>query len=500
MLRATALMRPLVAAVAVAATLTAGLIAAPTAGAVTGELDEVIFVGSATDEPHLRGTVESGDIYIAYTGTSTISDSTVINGDIHTRGSIHIAGSALVRGNVYANGAVTFDGAGRVEGSVYANSHVAAVGGSRTVVAGDVCATSIDVAAWINIGGTRTTGAGCTNVVNRGLPTFTYNPADWFSPTRVATVAVPAPNGWTSPTWSITDQAGAWEGTCEQFLAMGDYSKAGRWSNLPLIALSGTYRIVGGCDTTITNNWELHLAGDTALIVDGGFSVGGSSKIVATNGAANLYIMSTGGGTIDISGSATSVGDVVVFAYTQGRVTLTGTGITTVGQIYADTVHVAASRSAAFRRSATPPGLSGGIYTDDGANVTVAPTISCARDDNGDTVVLLGHTNNGTSSYTIVVGAHNQITAGVPLNAQPTLFAPGTHHNTWSVRVGAGDSFAWHLDGNTVALDSNTTICDDQSVPMLAASGAGIAVTVAVGAGALCALWVIALRRPRSRQ
>jgi hypothetical protein len=449
--------------------LSAGFSATPAAAAAaagTGSaLDYAVFSASASSAPNLANQI-TGNVYSNYTGSFTSGGSSVVDGNLDFAGPLLVNGAARISGTVRAGGSITMENAGYIKGNALSGGKVSTsiTGDWTTRIAGDACGATTAIGVRSQVAGSVTAKAGCDDSrPNLSLPQFTYNAAQWPGTTNQAKIKTPAPNAWSNPTWDLTPAAGAWTGNCTQFLDMLDYNKAARWSNLPLITLSGTYRITGNCDVKLFNQQELWVAGKTALIMDGGFSMAASSKVV-DKGNASLYLISTGGGNITLCESGT-LANVPTFVYTGGTFSQTGSSVPTRGQVFANQVLMSDYRAWNYQAMA-PAGLSGaGI-----ADTSVKPTLTCvAKNNDGSWLAVWGYNNPNASTVSIPAGAQNQMTPAYT-TAQPTSFAPGASTAAWSTKYADGTSPAWTLDGNTAAVTAGAATCPSTVVPMIGGS------------------------------
>gem|GEM_PF-763927 len=131
--------------------------------------------------------------------------------------------------------------------------------------------------------------------------------------------------------------------------------------------------------------------------------------------------------------------------------------------------------------SAVPPG-------------TLTPLVDCIVDAPlGSTVtsrtVLLGYRSSAHDTLRVVAAAgSNGLAPGRADRGQPTAFEPGEHHAVWSLTLDARStpSATWQLGGATVTIDADAPSCATVttvalSAPRVAASGATITVSAAVG-------------------
>ena len=124
----------------------------------------------------------------------------------------------------------------------------------------------------------------------------------------------------------------------------------------------------------------------------------------------------------------------------------------------------------------------------------LTPLVDCIVDAPlGSTVtsrtVLLGYRSSAHDTLRVVAAAgSNGLAPGRVDRGQPTVFEPGEHHAVWSLTLDARStpSATWQLGGTTVTIDAGAPSCATVttvalSAPRVAASGATITVSAAVG-------------------
>jgi cytoskeletal protein CcmA (bactofilin family) len=452
---------------AAAVSLTAGLgmgsNPASAAGPSPTAFDYGVFSASSSIEPSLSTSV-TGDVYSNYAGVQTQNSTKVVNGNVDVAGGLTVAATSRVNGTVRTGGDLKVNNSGHITGNANAGGRVtvAPTADTTTRIAGNACGSSTRISVKEQVAGTVTQSPNCvTDLPKLTLPSFAYTPSQWPGPTAQA-VAARSPEG--SPTWSFTPVNGQWTGSCAEFTSMLDYNTAPRNSAQPLITLSGTYRITGTCDVALTGAQELWISGQTALIMDGGFTMTGQSKVVEKTGGSELFLISTGGGNLSM-GNTSTLGGVRTFAYTAGAFSQTGSGEVTNGQVLANQVSLAAGRPWNSVRI-TPHGFTGAGISD----TSVKPSLSCvSANSDGTMTAVWGFDNPSGAAVTIPAGARNSMSPAYT-DGQPTAFAAGSNTAAWTTRYAAGTTPMWTLDGNSAAVTPGSPACAQAVVAMTGGS------------------------------
>jgi hypothetical protein len=103
----------------------------------------------------------------------------------------------------------------------------------------------------------------------------------------------------------------------------------------------------------------------------------------------------------------------------------------------------------------------------------LSPTSNCAWDNgDGTFTAVFGYTNTSRKTYSIPLGANNQVYAGystsdywVPVDANPpTSFPPGSVASAVTVSFPAGGGAAWSIDGVYTTVTGSTTACPSSTL------------------------------------
>jgi hypothetical protein len=127
---------------------------------------------------------------------------------------------------------------------------------------------------------------------------------------------------------------------------------------------------------------------------------------------------------------------------------------------------------------------------------TVTGTVSCYWPNaDGSTTFSAGYNNTGATTVTIPVGANNYVTPSPQDRGQPTVFAPGSHPNTWAATMTAAELNSnpqWFINGTPTSYGSTIPQCATKPVSVSGSTTGYLAATAAI-----VALGAYVLNAPR---
>ena len=219
----------------------------------------------------------TGDVYSDV--AVNLSNNAKVTGSITSRGAVSTSNNSTIGGDIRALGNVTLNNASTtVTGSVYSNANITLTG----TVKGNAQATGTITGGTVN--GTRSPNSPPTPPPSLSLPTFTWNPANYTSPST-----------WANPA------------------AFNSYFTANK------NAFSGVHRVLcPGCtassDVLFGSKWTM--SGDVTLVTDGPVQL---SKDISngSGGPVTLTIISlfATDPAIDLTSNLTLPGDIRVLLY-----------------------------------------------------------------------------------------------------------------------------------------------------------------------------------------
>jgi hypothetical protein len=219
----------------------------------------------------------TGDVYSST--NLSLSNNAKVTGTITSRGSVTTSNNSTIGGDIRALGNVTLNNASTtVTGSVYSNGNIALTG----TVKGNAQATGTITGGTVN--GTRSPNSPPTPPPDQTLPTFTWNPANYTSPST-----------WASPA------------------AFNTYFNANK------NAFSGVHRVLcpscsSSTDVLFSSKWTM--SGDVTIVTDGPIEL---NKDISngSGGPVTLTIISlfATDPAIEMSSNMTLPGDIRVLLY-----------------------------------------------------------------------------------------------------------------------------------------------------------------------------------------
>jgi hypothetical protein len=219
----------------------------------------------------------TGDVY-SDTDLS-LSNNAKVTGSITSQGSVTTSNNSTIGGDIRAVGNITLNNSSTtVTGSVYSNGNISLTG----TVKGNAQATGTITGGTVN--GTRSPASPPTPPPNLSLPTFTWNPANYTSPSTWATPA-----------------------------AFNTYFNANK------NAFSGVHRVLcpscsASSDVLFSSKWTM--SGDVTIVTDGPIEL---SKDISngSGGPVTLTIISLfpTDPAIDMTSNMTLPGDISVLLY-----------------------------------------------------------------------------------------------------------------------------------------------------------------------------------------
>jgi hypothetical protein len=182
-----------------------------------------------------------GNVYVL-TGNLTIGNSTEIRGNVYIpNGSASLTNSSHIYGGLWALNQISMSNSARVDGDLRTNTG-AANGSNSASVGGDAYSGST-IGAGLAVAGTRYPNYTLPPVPTQTYPTFTYDPADWADHT-------------------ISTFTGATACADAKSFILG-----GSWTGDRVV------RIESSCSLQFTNNTQVDIPGDLAIITDGSISM-----------------------------------------------------------------------------------------------------------------------------------------------------------------------------------------------------------------------------------
>lgn len=131
-----------------------------------------------------------------------------------------------------------------------------------------------------------------------------------------------------------------------------------------------------------------------------------------------------------------------------------------------------------------------------GTAPNVVPAVNCvSTNSDGSFVAYFGYTNSG-SVINVPIGSSNSVTPPSLSGSQPTTFVNGTVSNAFSVTVPSGGTAQWSVNGASTTATSNTTACEDQTLP---ADPNGMSLVFAVAGGGIVGA-IVVRRAARGRR
>jgi len=268
-----------------------------------------------------------GNVYVL-SGNLTIGNSTEIRGNVYVpNGSATLSNSAHIHGGLWTLNAISMTNSTRVDGDLRTNTG-AANGSNSASVGGDAYSGST-IGAGLAVGGTRYPNYTLPPVPTLTYPTFTYDPADWADFT-IST---------------FTDCAAA-----KSFIT------GGSWTGNRVV------RIEAACSLAFSNNTNITVPGDLAIITDGSISMANKTTWNGTVGSVKRLMFLKPVGTSCAGSAFTEQNNtdynnlnVVVYVPPTCSVTMANQNLMK-GQVYGGTVGISNN----FSMTYTPvlvPGL-----------------------------------------------------------------------------------------------------------------------------------------------
>ena len=211
-------------------------------------------------------TGNDGDVYIL-NGNLTMGNSTEIRGNVYVpSGSVTISNSGHIFGGLWSSGAISMSNTARVDGDLKSNS--GAANGSNSASVGGNAYSGSTIGSGLAVSGTKYPNYTLGAVPTQTFPAFTYNASDWAG-------------------YTITTYTGATACTQARSLLTG-----GTLTGNNVIRITGST----ACTLTFSNNTDITVPGDLAVITDWGISMANSTSWDGTAGSVKkLMLLSTSG-------------------------------------------------------------------------------------------------------------------------------------------------------------------------------------------------------------
>jgi hypothetical protein len=201
-----------------------------------------------------------GNVYVL-TGNLNMGNSTEIRGNVYVpNGTATISNSGHIFGDLWSSGAISMSNTARVDGTLRTNSG-AANGSNSASVGGDAYSGST-IGNGLAVAGTKYTNYTLGPVPTLTYPDFTYDAADWAGYTI---------NTFTDCTLARNFITGSWTG-------------------------NQVVRITSNCTLTFSNNTQITVAGDLAIIANGSISMSNNTDWNGTSGSIKklMFLKPTG--------------------------------------------------------------------------------------------------------------------------------------------------------------------------------------------------------------
>lgn len=304
---------------------------------VQNAFTRAMFHASCTTDLQLRNNLRGnnfGTAGIYACGNVRLANNVQVSGGVTARGNVTMNQNSHVTGSVWASGDVTLNNSSFVGGSVTASLTGKTIGvrtGAR--IQGNARAGgAITVYTGGRISGSQTPNSPSDPPPVETLPTFAWNPAD------------PA---WPQPVVNFTTCTGT--------------NSADTWFSTNRTGLLGTMRIQGAtnCTFPIAGNTTETMAGDLAIVVNGGISMSQYTKWVSGDGRPHTLYLIALGGDISFNNSTTFDPLINVFIYTTGTANLQNTNMFN-GCVYANVISIQNQFTLNYV-AISPPGFGGSI-------------------------------------------------------------------------------------------------------------------------------------------
>ena len=196
-----------------------------------------------------------------------MGNSTEIRGNVYVpSGSVTISNSGHIFGGLWSSGAISMSNTARVDGDLKSNS--GAANGSNSASVGGNAYSGSTIGSGLAVSGTKYPNYTLGAVPTQTFPAFTYNASDWAG-------------------YTITTYTGATACTQARSLLTG-----GTLTGNNVIRITGST----ACTLTFSNNTDITVPGDLAVITDWGISMANSTSWDGTAGSVKkLMLLSTSG-------------------------------------------------------------------------------------------------------------------------------------------------------------------------------------------------------------